>query len=1164
MKKLLLFFVVISIILTNTTMICGAAESVDYVIIDEKFDENKAFSDKWSFKTAPEYEIDANGGKALAVAPTASGGYNTSYKFQESVSSGLIKISFSIRPSAAFRQVFYVFDSENKQYPLLSLIPPSSAVVAYAGAGYKDCIITSDMVYGEWYDVVCYIDMNEHKSRTFLTGRNGDMWSSQERELSIRTGVDLKDISRFELQGWFEKQQKNPMKLLIDNIRIEKTPVSFFISTANAGNVFGADEAPEVLVDINNSNDKEENVTVEWKVDSDVFGFVDSGTESVSMQANESSSIVIKPKIQKYGLYYITVKVGNEDHALKQERNLRFAKILSSEEGEANEKFLLCTQMFKFGPPVENVSLIKKCGASGWRVDFTWNAVEQNKGTLEFRWKNFYETMDASKTMHNNTVILFSGNIHHVKRYGENGAELPANYLYPPVTQSELKAFADYCKFVASDLKDTVNTFEVWNEWDLPYSNPERLGAKEYIAVLKTAYEAVKSVNPNAIIIGLGGSGTGTDGSFDKEFISLNGEQYCDALSFHTYDYHRGKRFPNSNVINRVRDRLDLYRNAGIDKPIYTTEIGWPTAIKYSDPTQPVWSERDQAMNMVKYVAVSIAENLNDKIYWYSFQENSTSRLERENTFGMVNSADNPDGTLVPKPAYVACAAMNKFMTGNVKYVSCVKNEEWLTSAFRFKRPAGDDLAIVWSDEELKDYALDLGCNSVDVYDLYGNKIETMFSENGVYNFGLSKQLIYIIGRFTKFEEAEPTIHHSDSSIVGVKSDILSIEIDADGLGDAVVKAEGKTGEVEPVNETVTSEDGRARIALKTSDDIGGTSTAICKMYNGSKCVYISDDVVSAREPVDVTVASFQSSQKIDTHWELKIGIKNLANERAISGVCRITEPLYIAENCKETSFKNLEPKKIRYIYMNLPEMVKKRTVTIKGEIELDDGHISGFEEHLDFSAAQYTKTPPKIDGIIEKDEWLSGIVTADKIENIGAASGDASRWNGVDDLSIEAAKFLWDEENFYLMAVVKDDTFVMGEDPAVLWKYDSIQFAIEDGYNNMPGMPTYPFTEIGVARLKGGPAVYRYSANYDQPVGVVDNCEAAVERRDNKTIYELKIPWSELFNDGYKIDPSWIYGFSMLANDNDDTDRWGWIQYNEGVGTKKDVTMFGKLKLNK
>ena len=899
-----------------------------------------------------------------------------------------------------------------------------------------------------------------------------------------------------------------------------------------------------------------------WEVFSEEEGIVDKGEQIINLEAGEGIDFDIDPEIEKYGLYTLTANIQDENGYVIQSKKIDFAKILSSEEGEYNDYFHIAAHVFRYGSPLESAELMQKCGSAGWRLGINWNYVESVKGVLKIGYREWEEFKEISKKSPENMVILFTGNVHHVQRYDKNGAPLPTNYLYPPVTEQELKAWGEYCKFVAEETKGVANIFEVWNEWDLPYTNTERLGAKEYVALLKTAYEAIKSVNPDAIVVGLGGAGTGTDGSFDRGVIAEGGMEYSDAISFHTYDYHRGKRFPNSGVMGRVQNRLNIFKEAGIDKPVYTTEIGWPTAIWYSDPNHPIWSERDQALNLVKYTAVSIANGLNDEIYWHDFQEDGTNRKEREHTFGLVNSQYNADGALIPKPSYVAAAAMNKFMTGKTEFVSAIEHEEWLTAAYNFKRPTGDNLAILWTDEECKNIGLNLGCDKVDMFDKFGNKIETIYSENGIFDFGMSNELVYLIGNFTAFEEVESSYSQINSSLVGVKNDVIVLEIE---------DSKGRSGDIRfdynkqyftPIEETVRMENGKATARFKTSSDVEGKHTITAMLYSEDKCVYAVSNLVNISDAVKATVNSFQSSKLIDTRWELEIGIENFSIENAVSGVCRITEPAYIADNCREIEFKNIPPKSIRKVYVNLPEMLKKRTVTIKGEIELDYGYKTEFEEHLDFTAAKYVETKPTIDGVISKGEWSSALVAADKLENIGAVSGDSNVWRGVDDLSIEAAKFLWDEENFYLMAMVKDDISVTGNDIVNLWRYDSVQFAIEDGYNNMPGMPSYPFTEIGISLIGDTPRVYRYSSNYANPVGEVTNCTAAIKKLEGKTIYELSIPWDELFYEDYKINPSWVYGFSMLANDNDSTDRWGWIQYNEGVGKTKDVTLFGKLKL--
>ena len=243
--------------------------------------------------------------------------------------------------------------------------------------------------------------------------------------------------------------------------------------------------------------------------------------------------------------------------------------------------------------------------------------------------------------------------------------------------------------------------------------------------------------------------------------------------------------------------------------------------------------------------------------------------------------------------------------------------------------------------------------------------------------------------------------------------------------------------------------------------------------------------------------------------------------------------------------------------------MIKKRTVKVKGEVELDSGFVMNFEEKLDFTIATKASKKPKIDGIIQDNEWISGCVCADSIDNIEYVDSGLHKWGGTSDLSIDGAKFMWDEDNFYLMAIVNDDINVKTDTASDLWSCDSIQFTIEDEFNNVANRFDYPFTEIGLSLLKTGPVVYRYSSQYALSNGIVENCKIAVCREGEKLIYELEIPWTELFKPDYKIDPSKIYGFAMIANDNDGNDRWGWINYNEGIGRAKQVELFGKLRLN-
>ena len=73
-----------------------------------------------------------------------------------------------------------------------------------------------------------------------------------------------------------------------------------------------------------------------------------------------------------------------------------------------------------------------------------------------------------------------------------------------------------------------------------------------------------------------------------------------------------------------------------------------------------------------------------------------------------------------------------------------------------------------------------------------------------------------------------------------------------------------------------------------------------------------------------------------------------------------------------------------------------------------------------------------------------------------------------------------------------------------------------------------------------------------------------AVNHKDGVTTYEMRMPWSEIFYEGYKVDLNGTFRFSALINDNDGAGRRGWIEYMSGIGSPKNASMFGKLILEK
>ena len=102
----------------------------------------------------------------------------------------------------------------------------------------------------------------------------------------------------------------------------------------------------------------------------------------------------------------------------------------------------------------------------------------------------------------------------------------------------------------------------------------------------------------------------------------------------------------------------------------------------------------------------------------------------------------------------------------------------------------------------------------------------------------------------------------------------------------------------------------------------------------------------------------------------------------------------------------------------------------------------------------------------------------------------------------------------------------------------------------------------------EGESVITRYHAsNQDTPffvaadINVFKDTEVKITRENNKTYYELKIPWSEITLSD-KPPKNGELVFSTLINENDGNGRSSWLEWTPGIGNGKNPGLFGKLPL--
>jgi len=236
---------------------------------------------------------------------------------------------------------------------------------------------------------------------------------------------------------------------------------------------------------------------------------------------------------------------------------------------------------------------------------------------------------------------------------------------YPP---DDAANFARYARATAAHYGRRVMAWEVWNEENEGWRFwPPREDPAAYARLLCAAHDAVKAANPRAIVV-FGGvfypALAGLPGTSGPDFVqrvlrARPGVGRCfDALAYHPYPYPftapeldvpvRGSVLAAAGEMRRV-----LRRNGLARKPLWVTEVGWPT----NDRAYGV-SEEKQAQYLARAFAASFAERV-PVVTWYTYgDDDDPTGANQEAAFGLFRA----DGT--PKPAYRALGTFTRVFAG--------------------------------------------------------------------------------------------------------------------------------------------------------------------------------------------------------------------------------------------------------------------------------------------------------------------------------------------------------------------------------------------------------------------------------------------------------------------------------------------------------------------
>lgn len=395
------------------------------------------------------------------------------------------------------------------------------------------------------------------------------------------------------------------------------------------------------------------NKTENFVINVDVYNYygnkVANAVRTQKVMPHSLLKTSVSPKISNSGWYRYILKISCSSRLLhKREHAFVLSDTATPEQNSADNFLGNHLQGTRNMGVFSRIAIPWERCMGGY---FMWFAVEPEKGKFDWR-ETDYVVKEAKKNNVHLLGILGMTPAWAGRKPGKQWKNKAANYrlrTYPP---RDMKEFYNYVYKTVSRYKDNVKYWEVWNEPDWNRPKWKAIGFmgsdRDYMDVLKTAYEAAKKADPNCVIL----SGGMVPHEHLLKYLTNNGGlKYFDILGMHRY---------------RPWSEFMKYVNMVNSKAIKTKEV-WQTEKQLFKPIEVLTEIHTARMNGVsKYFLFDLCNSY--------FSEHDWS----------------------PKPIYYAVALYSlktagKKVAGMIKF----KRMSHLLSGFIFKGKRGEKTATV-------------------------------------------------------------------------------------------------------------------------------------------------------------------------------------------------------------------------------------------------------------------------------------------------------------------------------------------------------------------------------------------------------------------------------------------------------------------------------------
>lgn len=206
-------------------------------------------------------------------------------------------------------------------------------------------------------------------------------------------------------------------------------------------------------------------------------------------------------------------------------------------------------------------ALMHEAGIGMTRTDFHWTALVGKDAAAPLNFANFDQVVQTAKA--------------------SNMALLPIVTASPGFSDplyGHLELWRNYVHALVSRYSTSMRYWEIWNEHN--FENEKKWGSKaqhetNYVATLRVAYEEIKRIDPSLTVVYGGTAHVPLD--YIEQTLKCGAGAYFDVMNVHPYG---SDTLPEAYLFAQMRGLKALMARYGQEKkPIWATEIGWPTVV---------------------------------------------------------------------------------------------------------------------------------------------------------------------------------------------------------------------------------------------------------------------------------------------------------------------------------------------------------------------------------------------------------------------------------------------------------------------------------------------------------------------------------------------------------------------------------------------------------